>query len=336
MGPDAGSEKGAGCVEHTIARLSSTRDLRAAILEVALACAESGTCRTLMLADPAISDMAAKREWQSALSVLDPSVRDRLSLRIDRTRAAGRGSLPRERASYLPLKRPNYRYEVLRLLAEADLTGEGDIPVSCLVSRLGASQTATRAAIRALMAAGVVQGWGGYYGVRVEDLLPSVLAQVEALPQQLRFRLARDTSHEAIARILDKASLLLGPEGPPGGRSFAVSGLAAASCDVPELNRGDIHRLDLVVRVPRSAKVFNQELMQVLHSLGDLEQETNVASSAPVVVTLVRGERFTIRPGGRWSRRAGPADVLLSLMDFHQHESFLSYAHAMKGRRHAG
>src|SRR5690606_19785101 len=92
-----------------------------------------------------------------------PGVRARMTLAIEQ--GADDGSNP---TSLLQLERPNYRFEVLRLLLGASLEDDGPQPETGIAARiegtqvglvdaLGASPTPVRSALASLRDAGLIQ-----------------------------------------------------------------------------------------------------------------------------------------------------------------------------------
>ena len=146
----------------TLRNLRNTRDLRAGILSLAaeLAALPSKQGR-LTVVDPAISEATIHREWESLLPAIAPDVRARMALTVD-------GMGESATAGALPLEKPNFRFEVLRLLLGASLEADGPQPAagitahiegtqSGLIKSLGASPTPIRSALVALRDAGLIQ-----------------------------------------------------------------------------------------------------------------------------------------------------------------------------------
>ncbi|HUH89180.1 MAG TPA: hypothetical protein VLZ76_00770, partial [Lysobacter sp.] len=265
------------------------------------------------------------------LPALAPAVRGRLKLVIEAVRERGAGLL-------VPLGRPNYRHEVLRLLIGASLDGTalpqaaGEIaPVSGtqpgLIEAIGASQTPIRKALSALRDAGIIESLRRL-GVSAEDLSLEALGRVGALPQTLRFRFERGAQIRSPATLLARAQVLLQRDGPPDWSVLSLSGTPVAQRDVPTLDLIGTPRLDLVAQVGRQCDAFDAELLRLLDD--GLELEPNVLAPAPVVVTIVRADvSFTRHMTPDGTRCAYPMDVLLALLDLGLREQAIQYARAM-------
>ena len=190
--------------------LRNTRDLRAELLGLASAVAAGNADGCLEVIQPIISVATVREEWQRAMSALSPSVRKRLRLVVT-------AAEPSPAAGLLPLLRPNYRYEVLRLLVGANLEDDGPQPEAGvaahidrtqlgLIRAVGASQTPIRAALVALRDAGIVQSMRRLE-LEPEALTSEVLSRVGALPQVLKFRFERGAAlrspQELLLRVIN-------------------------------------------------------------------------------------------------------------------------------------
>lgn len=320
----------ADTIDKTLRQLRSTRDLRAEMLSLAAELVTGNVRGCLTVIDPVIAAATVQGEWSRLLPVLSQDVRDRMTLRLE----SDRGASPAHR---LPpdvalLDRPNYRYEVVRLLLGANLEGSGPQPIQGLMDKIGASQTPIRQALSELKQAGVAHSGGRGVEVTAEDLSTEPLAKLRALPQILRFRFERGAVIRTPAPLLQRVLPLLQPGAPVGWQALSLSGVSVAQTQVPSLDLVGLPRLDLVAHVERDAKAFDASLMR---SLDDgLELEPNVLAPAPVTVALVRAEaERTCDAGLGLTRCACPMDVFLSLLDLGLRDQALQYAKAIRPSR---
>lgn len=312
----------------TLRGLRNTRDLRAEMLGLAAQLSGNTLRACLTVVDPTISEATVQEEWARHLPALAPSVRERLELRIERARPDKAAPLASDSGA-LPLDRPNYRHEVLRLLLAADLDASAPVPVSALIARVGVSQTPIRQALADLRASGLSRSKARGLQIAAEDLSTELLARVQALPQVLHFRFERGARIKPAAALLERALPLLAPDGPADWRNFALSGAAVALRDVPELDLLGLPRVDLVAHVPREAKTFDAAWLRLLDD--GLEPEPSVVAPAPVAVTLVRGNTPLFRTEGPGRTHcAAPVDVFLSLLDMGLRGQALQYAQGMR------
>ena len=309
--------------------LRNTRDLRAEILSLAAQLVhESHATGRLIVAQPVISEATIRKEWDTLLPAIAEEIRTRMVLQID-SAALVLGGRTGD-ASAVLLERPNYRFEVMRLLLDADLDGRGPQSIKSLIEHIGASQTPVRAALAELkQTSGVVHAHGRGVEVRAEDVSIELLAKLGALPQRLRFRFERGARIKPATELLRRADALLGPEAPVAWKPFALSGAALANLDAPGLDLVDVPRLDLVAHVPRDEKHFDAEVMRQLDD--GLELEHNVVAPAPLVITLVRADRASVRKDESSQRRnARKADVFLSLLELGLRAQAVQYAKAVR------
>lgn len=314
-------------------KLSSKRDLRAEILNLAATVLARDRPGELQVVAPLIHPDTIQAEWQRLLPAISDSVRGRMSLNIVAAKL--------ERAAHHPLPRPNYRYEALRLLIGAKLEDAGQtqpdhvlrriatgLTPQQLIDELGTSQTPVRSALADLEKAGVVWSGGPGRGIQAdpEALSMEVLGRLNALPQVLRFRFERGARLKPPLALLERVRPLLRLDAPPGWQAFALSGVPIAIQEVPELDLVGLPRLDLVASIERDSPDFDLNLLRLLDD--GLELEPNVLAAAPVVVTLVRSgtEFFRSVPGLVDTRCATPADVLMALLDMGLREQALQYA----------
>lgn len=317
--------------QKTLRQLRNTRELRAETLDLAARLAVNQSKGRMTVVDPVISETTVQEEWDRLLPAIAPDVRARMTLSIEQ----GAEDSIEKQAGYriesgiLPLDRPNYRFEVLRLLLGANLEDDGPQPIKGLMDKIGASQTPIREALAELKQAGVAHSWGRGIEVAAEDVSVELLAKIRALPQTLRFRFERGAQIKPPAMLLKRALSLLGPSAPPSWEKLALSGTPVAQADAPELDLMGMPRLDLVAHVPRDAKAFDSRLLRLLDD--GLELEPSVLAPAPVVVTLVRAETEFVRDAGLdQARCAYEMDVFLSLLDMGLREQALQYAKAVR------
>jgi hypothetical protein len=316
-------------VAITILRqVRSTRDLRAQILSLAADLATNTFKGHLKLIDPVISDSTVQDEWERLLPVIIPEIRERMSLSIESNASSGEKSSALQ-SGLIALDRPNYRYEVLRLLIGASLEDDGPQPRQGLMEKIGASQTPITQALSELKRAGVAHSSGRGVEVRAEDVSSELIAKIQAQPQTLRFRFERGAQIKPPATLLQRALSLALSGASAGWKALSLSGTPVALADVPKLDLIGTPRLDLVAHVPRDAKSFDSKILRLLDD--GLEPEPNVLAPAPVVVTLVRAEtEFTRDAGLDHARCAYPMDVFLSLLDLGLREQAQQYAKAVR------
>ncbi len=287
--------------------------------------------------DSAITEATIRKEWDTLLPAIAPKVRARIALVLDETEATSVNEARSKESGLVPLDKPNYRFEVLRLLLGASLESDGPQPEAGiaahvegkqvgLVDTLGASITPVRSALAALHDAGLIRSLR-WLELAPQDLSMEQLSRLGALPQTLRFRFERGAGIKSPADLLKRALPLLGPDGPPSWGSFLrpVRHPVAATQDVPVLDLTGTPRLDLVAHVDRDARAFDANVLRLLDD--GLEFEPNMLAPAPVVVTLVRaGTRFVRDAGIGRTRCAYECDVFLSLLDMGLREQAIQYA----------
>lgn len=329
----------------TVHALRSKRDLRAEFVDLATVAQSRKRRVALHVIAPRMNPDSVRAEWQRMLAVLSEEVRGRLSLIVD-------DQLPLSGASF-PLPRPNYRYEVLRLLIDAKLGESGLLSgarsarrrsktLATLTQTSGAGRTAQqlaeqisvsvtpiRSALGELEKAGVAinRGHGRGSELDSESLSLEMLARVGALPQMLRFRFERGAQIKTPVALLKRVLPLLHPDAPSGWEAFALSGVAAAHNQVAKIDLVGLPRLDLVAKIDREASGFDLDVLRLLDA--GLELEPNVLAPAPVVVALVRANAASFRAfKGSSTRYAAAADVLLALLDMGLREQAMHYARA--------
>jgi hypothetical protein len=304
-----------------LARVRSTRDLRAEILDLAAAALEDNRPARLEVNSPIISAHTVRAEWERVLPAFDAAVRRLISLHVNDQR-------PVTRDATIALAKPNYTYELLRLLVGASLERDGPQPLAGLMEKIGASQTPLRVALMNLSVAELIPSTRRIE-VNPAQLSIETLSRIGALPQTLRFRFERGAQIKPPDTLLGRARSLLQPGGPADWRAFALSGAPVAQEDVPALDLLGTPRLDLVAHLDRESDAFDPDLMRWLDD--GLEPESNVLAPAPVVITVVRAKQvFTRDIGSPPVRCAHPMDVLLSLLDLGLRDHAIQYAKAMR------
>ncbi|HRX81177.1 MAG TPA: hypothetical protein P5307_19045, partial [Pirellulaceae bacterium] len=213
------------------------------------------------------------------------------------------------------MERPNYKAEVLRLLVGASFANDGMWSVKNLIQTIGASQTPVRQALHELKLAGLITDWGrGYVDLVPKDLTAQSLAKLQAAPQSMHFRFERGAQIKSPAALLERALPLLGGNRNELWANMALSGVAVAQAETPNIDLVGLPRLDLVAFVPRIAKSFDANIVRKLSD--GLEHEPSVLASAPVVVTLVRADEAEPRLDViKDVRCASEVDVFLALLD---------------------
>lgn len=327
-------------LEKTLRNLRNTRELRAEILDLAarLLAGKHSSGRVTVI-DPVVSQAAIREEWDRLLPAIAPEARSRMTLVVQPGAQARREQVGSDESSVLTLDRPNYRFEVLRLLLGASLEKDGSQPEAGIAARiegtqlglvdaLGASLTPVRSSLAALRDAGLIANLRRLE-ITPEALSMEQLSRLGALPQVLRFRYERGARIKPPAELLKRAEPLLGPNGPMQWKPFSLSGTPVAQNDAPDLDLIGTLRLDLVANVPRTEKTLDAGVMRLLDD--GLEPDPNPLAPAPVVVTLVRAStRFDRNAGIGQSRCAHPCDVFLSLLDMGLREQAQQYARAVK------
>lgn len=325
---------------RTLRSLRNTRDLRAEILSLAAELvAVSHAKGRVVVVDPVINEATVRKEWDGLLPAITSDVRARMTLVVDRSEASADKASQGGGDGVLPLDKPNYRFEVLRLLLGASLEDDGPQPEAGiaahiegtqvgLINALGVSVTPVRGALVALRDAGLIHSLR-WLEIAPETLSMEQLSRLGALPQTLRFRFERGARIKSPAELAKRVLPLLGANGPKSWKPFSLSGTPVALKDAPGLDLIGTPRLDLVAHVPRGDKVFDASVMRMLDD--GLEPEPNVLAPAPVVVTLVRADtRFGRDAGIDHARCVHPCDVFLSLLDMGLREQALQYAKAVR------
>lgn len=315
--------------------LRNTRDFRAELLNMAAALAGNEESAVIQVEDPAISHETVREEWNRFIAVIRPAIASRLRLELpgsDRSTAAtnraSKGSIARSTGE-IPLDRPNYRAEVLRLLVGASLANDGMWSVKGLIQQIGASQTPIRQALQELKLSGVLHDRSGsHVDLAPDSLSAELLAKLQSMPQMLRFRFERGAQIRTPVELMERALPLLGQSAKGAWAKIALSGTVVAQAEVPTLDLVGVPRVDLVAFVPRDAKTFDAHALRKLSD--GLEYEPNVLAAAPVVVTLVRADEREIRTSVIKGVRCAPSmDVFLALIDMNLRPQAAKYAKAV-------
>lgn len=321
---------------RTLRNLRNTRDFRAELLSMAAHLADNADTALIQVEEPAISRDTVRDEWSRLIAAIKPEIAARMQLELSPsvtsgapTKAPSRKAGER-RSELIPVERPNYRAEVLRLLVGASLANDGMWSVKGLIQQIGASQTPIRQALQDLKRSGVLHEWdGGHVDLVPENLSAELLAKLQAMPQTLRFRFERGARIRTPAELLERALPLLGTNAKGVWEKMALSGAPVAQSETPALDLAGVPRVDLVAFVPRDAKAFDAHAMRKLSD--GLEYEPNVLATAPVVVTLVRADEREIRANVIEGVRCAPSmDVFLALLDMNLRGQAAKYAKAVR------
>lgn len=309
--------------------LRNKRDLRAEILDLAATLGPSAHGRLEVIA-PVIAVQTVQAEWDRLLPALAADIRERMKLVIVTPPAPSATTTANRAADELAaLPRPNYRFEILRLLIDANLEGKTRTRQQDLIDRIGASQTPIRAALNDLKKAGLLSPGAPALNVPPEQLTVELLAKVQALPQTLRFRFERGAQIKPPAMLLTRAIQLLQPDASKEWKPMALSGVPVAQAAVPQLDLIGLPRLDLVVHMGRDTETFDTTLLRQIDD--GLEPEPNVLAPAPVIVWIVRtGTPLHHDAAIDNARCASRGDVLLSLLDMGLREQAIQYVNGVR------
>lgn len=321
---------------RTLRNLRNTRDFRAELLSIAAHLADNTETALIQVEEPAISHATVRDEWIRLIAAIKPEISARMQLEFSPTvtSSAPTKALSRKaegrRSELIPVDRPNYRAEVLRLLVGASLANDGMWSVKGLIRQIGASQTPIRQALQELKRSGVLHEWdGSHVDLVPEKLSAELLAKLQAMPQTLRFRFERGARIRTPAELLERALPLLGANAKGVWEKIALSGAPVAQSEMPALDIAGVPRVDLVAFVPRDAKAFDAHAMRKLSD--GLEYEPNVLATAPVVVTLVRADEREMRANVIEGVRCAPSmDVFLALLDMNLRQQAAKYAKAVR------
>ena len=332
----------AASIHKKLDQLRNTRDLRAEILTMAAQLAASPQARGLITAiEPLISDATLQAEWSRLLPAILPEIQERMSFMVDRDETPTSSKTARNaiEPDSVALDKPNYRFEVLRLLLGASLERDGpqrEEGIAAhiegkqlgLVRSLGVSITPVRGALTTLRDGGLIRTLR-WLEVDPASLSMEQLSRLGALPQTLRFRYERGARVKPPSDLVKRVLPLLGPNGPPSWEPFALSGAPVAVKESPTIDLIGTPRLDLIAHISRDERTFDASLLRLLDD--GLELEPNMLAPAPVVVTLVRaGTHFVRDVGILHARCAYECDIFLSLLDMGLREQAIQYAKAVR------
>jgi DNA-binding Lrp family transcriptional regulator len=301
-------------VERLTGAIRGRRDLRAEILALATVLRVGQTGRLYVDSRSTMSRKAIAAEWHKVMGVLAPAIAKRLDYIVTEEPPQD-GSFEASRDTVI-VGRPNYRFEVLRLLIDATLRGEARLTFGEILRQIGASETAVRPAVAALKRAGVLANRARttYLALPLEGMTMELLTRIEAAPRKLKFRFELGSRSRAPADLFDRAMSLVGrPSRQDEWSRLSLSGVAAAQLEFRAINLAGVPRLDLVEHVDRSGfGWFDASMMRRLDD--GLEIEENVLKPTPVIVTVVRADELHERrlDGARCAARG---DVFLSLLD---------------------
>jgi len=285
----------------------------------------------LLLIDPLIDPDTAKAQWQKLMPALDAGIRERMALDIRESAATGTapGTTTLRTRPAVHLDRPNYRYEVIRVLLAAGLGDTRPPTIREMQEFIGVSQTPIRQTVSDLKDAGLIRVSRNGLSIAPETVSQETLARVRALPQTLRFRFERGAGIKPPATLADRATQLARADATSSWRHAAISGVAAAQRDLPQINVVGLPRLDLIVNVGRHQTTLDSSFLRLLDD--GLEPEPNVLAPAPVVLTLARADIGRIRLRGEHQvRYAATCDSFLALLDAGLRDVALQYASRMK------
>lgn len=301
-------------IKRVLSKLQSTRDLRAEILALAYAISANGKRACLELRDSRIGAAAIDKEWAQSLGVLSPEIAARMYLaQIPKTDEGSATKSGFEISDdFVPIDRPNYRFEVLRWLITAAAL-QGAQSVKSLEKLTHASRTPIEAALNALEEARLVTKVGrGQYSVRPEDITQDVLAKLQAFPQTIRFRYGLGSVPKPPGHLLPQVNRLTRASRSKSWlHDIYLSGVAGAYAVDHRMDLMGIPRIDLVMPVRSQTQAVDTAFMRDLDD--GLEPDRSLFGHAPVVVTLVHSQHVT--EGESNGRLASPGDIFLSMID---------------------
>lgn len=316
-------------IRRVLSRVRSTRDLRAEILALAYALRGNGKHARLELRDSRIGATAIDKEWAQSLGVLSPEIAARMQLALianpDEDSATKSGFEISDH--FVPVDRPNYRFEVLRWLITAS-AHQGTQSVKSLEKLTHASRTPIETALNALEEARLVTKAGrGRYSVRPEDISQDVLARLQALPQTIRFRFGLGSTPKAPGQLLPQVNRLTHVgRSKPWLHDVYLSGVAGAFAAHDRMDLMGVPRVDLVMHVWSQKQAVDTTFMRDLDD--GLEPDRSPLGHAPVVVTLVHSEHVT--EGKSHANVASPGDIFLSMIDLGLKGPAMEYIKGLK------
>jgi hypothetical protein len=293
--------------EVVVENVRSARDLRAAIVKLAVDLGSSDRGR-LYVSKSQLSHANIQQIWKEVSGVLAPAVLRRMEYVISEEPDEAFFVDPDQHAN----TRPNYRYELLRLLLHATFEG-GNLLMGEAIDKIGASETPVRRAAGELRRFGLLaeKPRGLELAIKIPELTWEVLNATQAAPQQLRFRFARGAQIRRPQDLLKRATQMVRGKRPDEWNTMAISGVAAALDERSDLDIIGIPRVDLIAQVDRQFGFFDT---YALHKLNPgLEREEKGLVPAPVVVSITHGNELLCR-SRKVTRIASHADVYLSLL----------------------
>jgi hypothetical protein len=301
-------------IKHVLNKVQSARDLRAEILAMAFALTDNAKQACLELHDPRIGKAAIDKEWTQALGVLAPEIAGRMHL--EHFAKTDRDSVTPSRFEisdhFVPIERPNYRFEVLRWLITASVHQDVQ-SVKSLGRLMHISRTPIEAALNALEEARLVSRVGrGQYSVRPEDISKDVLAKLQAFPQMIRFRFGLGSTPKSPGQLFSQVNrLTLTSRSDSWLHDVYLSGVAGAYAAHHHMDLMGVPRVDLVMHVASRKQAIDTTFMRDLDD--GLEPDRSPLGHAPVVLTLVHSGQVT--EGVSEARVASPGDIFLSMID---------------------
>lgn len=299
--------------------LASVRDLRALVLEAAVTAKHSYPVEVVLIT-PKISKRTIEAAWEEITSVLHPAVAAKIRYTLSHDTREGLYVLPTQHPlSSLRIERPNYTFEVLRIIANANLSRSGGLSIMRITELVGCSESPVRRALKILDEAGLVRG----YACDVASLTLELLGRVGALPQTVRIRFKQGAMPWSTLELFERARKAVLRHS--AWSDMAVSGAIAAAHEWPSLDLMGAPRLDLSVRTLRHAQMIDLLPLEALSSA--LEIEPNPTAPAPIVVSLPRSMVDLSRePEVGGLRLASRFDIYLSLLDMGLRPQAVAYA----------
>lgn len=299
--------------------LASVRDLRALVLEAAVT-AKSSYPVELILITPKISKSTIEAAWQQVVELLQPEVASKIYYTLSHGMRDGDMSVfPHHPLNDLRIERPNYTFEVLRIIANANLSRSDGLSITRITELIGCSESPVRRALKILHDADIVRG----YACDVPSLTLDLLGRINALPQTVRLRFRQGATPRSTQGLLERAKKALA--GDSRWQAMSISGAIAAAWEWPTLDLLGAPRLDLCMSTQRHSIAIDLEHLEALSS--ELEIEPNPTAPAPIVVSLPRSTADLARePQLGGLRLASRFDVYLSLLDMGLRPQAVAYA----------
>jgi|GEM_PF-6587570 hypothetical protein len=296
--------------------LASIRDLRARVLDLAIQAGNSKKPVRLRLIRPRMRHETLEREWQRALAVLSPALRQRLKLDIVGSEIEDDSESPPR----IDLPKPVYLYEVLRHLLGAHASGRRIVTPKEIQEAVGASAPTVRTALQSLAAAGVLKiGARGAATAFRSSSVPwtSVLNAFGARPP-IRYFGYLETQGRDASELLQRTKRLIASD-----ESLALSGIAATRLYAPDLDLAGLPRLDLI------ARAADVDVLKFVHQLDELlVPNPNPIGPAKLAITFTHAIETGFRKFGG-VRTGATGDLVLALEDARFYEA----AHDLTLRR---